>query len=270
MNRALLVKTLRDAWLLLAGALAALLTFEMLLVLAMSSLAPDLLKLWSSVPFLKNIVLALTGLDVAGEVSVNTLVAIGMVHPFLFAVSWGLLITLCTRVTVGEIDRGTADLLLSLPIARATVVITTSVVWAVAAGLMCGCAFLGTWTGSRIWLEEPLEMRQLAMASANLLALYGAIGATTVLVSSIVDRRGVAVGVVLTILLFSFLINFLEPFLDWVDAISFLGILDYYRPLETVRDGTWPLRNIAVLAGIALLTWSAGLVIFCRKDIPVR
>jgi ABC-type transport system involved in multi-copper enzyme maturation permease subunit len=271
MNRALLVKTARDTTVLLAVTLVAIVLFEILFFWAMWYLAPELLELWSRVAFLKKLFQVLLSIDVSVEVSVNTLIAVGMVHPFLFAVSWALLITTCTRVTVGEIDRGTADLLLSLPVSRAAVFTTTSVVWLAASVLMCLCVLLGISIGSMLFrLPDPLDMGRLAVGAVNLLALYAAIGATTMCVSCTVHRRGVAVAIILAILLFSFLINFLAAFVPLIDDLSFLGFLNYYRPVEIVKDGTWPLGNIAVLACIALVTWSAGLAIFCHKDVPVR
>jgi hypothetical protein len=270
MNRALLGKTARDTAVLLAVTLVAIVLFEVLFFWAMWRLAPDLLALWSRIPFIARLFQVVWSVDVT-EATVNTLIAIGMVHPFLFAVSWALLITTCTRVTVGEIDRGTADLLLSLPIARAAVFTTTSLVWLAASALMCLCVLLGISIGSMLFrLPNPLDMGRLAVGAVNLLALYCAIGATTMCVSCTVHRRGVAVAIILAILLFSFLINFLAAFVPLIEDVSFLGLLDYYRPVEIVKDGHWPLRNIAVLACLALITWFAGLAIFCRKDVPVR
>lgn len=270
MNRALLVKTARDTAVLLAVTLVAIVLFEILFFWAMWRLAPDLLALWSSIPFIARMFQVVWSVDVT-EATVNTLIAVGMVHPFLFAVSWALLITTCTRVTVGEIDRGTADLLLTLPISRARIYVTTSIVWLAASALMCACVILGISIGNRLFrLPNPLDMGRLAIGAVNLLVLYAAIGATTMFVSCTVHRRGVAVAIILAILLFSFLINFLAAFVPAIETISFLGFLDYYRPVETVRDGTWPLRHIAVLASIAAVTWFAGLALFSRKDVPVR
>ena len=75
----------------------------------------------------------LLSLDMQTGISVNTLLVLGLVHPFLFAVTWGFMTAICTRITVGEIDQGTADLLLTLPLSRSTIYVSTSLVWIVAA-----------------------------------------------------------------------------------------------------------------------------------------
>jgi beta-exotoxin I transport system permease protein len=51
--------------------------------------------------------------------------------------------------------------------------------------------------------------------------------------------------------------------------MEFLGFLHYYRPVEVVREGRWPVRDLCLLGTVAAVTWIAGLVIFRRKDIPV-
>ena len=125
MNFALMLKTARDHAALFLLTVGAVLLFEILFVLAMRSLAPELIAFISRRMFLQNMFRALLSLDMQAGISVNTLLVLGLVHPFLFAVTWGFLTTICTRVTVGEIDQGTADLLLTLPLSRSTIYVST-------------------------------------------------------------------------------------------------------------------------------------------------
>ena len=85
----------------------------------------------------------------------------------------------------------------------------------------------------------------------------------------LLNRRGVAVGILLAVLLFSYLSNFLASFIEFFRAIGFLGLLDYYRPVESVRDGTWPVRNLLILSAVAIVGWTCGLLVFRRRDVPV-
>jgi multisubunit Na+/H+ antiporter MnhB subunit len=88
------------------------------------------------------------------------------------------------------------------------------------------------------------------------------------LISTGLRRRGVAVGIVVGLLLFSFLINFLEPLFPPVRSIAFLGFLHYYRPVEAVRDGVWPVLNLTVLGVSAAGAWALAFEFFARRDIP--
>ncbi len=270
MNRPLVLKTMRDHAVLFGLTAFAVVAFEMLFVLAMRTLAPELLAFFRRRLFFQNLFQMLLSLDLRAGTSINTLVVLGFVHPFLFAVTWGFLLAIGSRVTVGEIDQGTADLLLTLPMSRAAIYVSTSAVWIMAAALLSLAAWTGLWLGSLAFpLREPLNLGRLGIAATNLFALFLAIGGTTSLVSCSVNRRGIAVAIMIAVLLFSFLVNFLAVFLEFFRTISFLGLLDYYRPVESVRDGVWPIRSLLVLGAVAIVGWFGGLLIFQHKDVPV-
>jgi ABC-type transport system involved in multi-copper enzyme maturation permease subunit len=270
MNRALVLKSFRDYRVLIAAALIVVALFEVLFVLAMKNVAPEMIVFLRRFRFLQRLFQVLISFDLSAGASPTTLVVLGLLHPFLSAVSWATLVTIGTRLPVGEIDRGTADLLLSLPITRASVYVSTSVVW-----LLTGLSLaVATWTGVALGtllvpFPEPIDLTRIGIANANQAALLLAIGGTTALVSCLVNRRGVAVAIVVALLLASFLANFLAVFLPFVETIEFLGFLHYYRPVDIVREGRWPVRDLCLLGSVAVVTWTAGLFIFRRNEIPV-
>ena len=49
--------------------------------------------------------------------------------------------------------------------------------------------------------------------------------------------------------------------------MAFLGVLRYYRPLTILRDGAWPLRDMSILLGAALILWITAGAIFSRRDL---
>jgi hypothetical protein len=286
-NGALLRKTARDAFWMTLGACVLLFIFEILYVRIVSQFAPDLIMVWRRATFLRTMLQALVSIDVAQTVSLNSLVTLGFVHPLLLIVLCAVVVTATTKATVAEIDRGTADLLLTLPISRTRIYFTTSVVWIAAGALIGLCVWCGVMTGAAaflgdaavaprqsdgspppIALDEPIRPALMLIPLTNLYALYLAVGATTMLIATFLRRRGVAVAVILSILLFSFLMNFLEPLLPAVKPLGKLGFLHYYRPVDAVRDAAWPVGNIAVLLTIAVAAWTAGLVRFSTRDVP--
>jgi hypothetical protein len=268
-NAALVKKTGRDALLLWVAAAVAILLFEYLLVAALSEFADEITELWFRRAFLKSFVKALVGADLAEDLTATSLVTIGFSHPLLYTFVWGFLLATCTRVVGGEIDRGTADLLLALPISRARVYCSISTVWMVAGIPLCFAPLAGLWLGERaspMW--EPLELWHLRTVPLNLFAMYLSIGCGTTLISTLVVRRGPAIGFVLAVLLASFLLSFLAQFWSVAERLSFLGILHYYRPLECLRTENWPVKEIGVLCGSAGVLWLVGLWRFSRRDIP--
>jgi ABC-type transport system involved in multi-copper enzyme maturation permease subunit len=269
-SRALVLKSFRDYRMLIAAACIVVALFEILFVLAMKNVAPEMFALLRRFGFLQRLFRALIGFDLSAGASPTTLVVLSLLHPFLSTVTWAALVTIGTRLPAGEIERGTADLLLSLPVTRASVYVSASAVWFLT-GLLLAAA---TWTGVALGavlvpFAEPVELTRIGMANTNQTALLLAIGGTTALVSCLVNRRGSAIAIVVALLLASFLINFLAAFLPIVETIEFLGFLHYYRPVDIVREGRWPVRDLCVLGGVAVVTWTAGLFIFRRKDIPV-
>jgi ABC-2 type transport system permease protein len=269
-NVAVLWKTARDCrWVLLLVPVA-ILVFEVLVVKAVGEIGVEAAGFWLSRPLAKRIMTMLLGADVSASLTPTVFVTIGFVHPLLFALTWLLLLTLCTRGTVGEIDRGTADLLLTLPVSRARVYGSVSAVW-ILAGVPVNLATIGgIWVGTQVTeLAEPIELTPLALLPVSLMALYVAVGGITMLFSSVVTRRGTAIAVVLAGLFASFLLNFMAPLWRPAGQVAFLGLLHYYRPLLYVRGAIDPWGDAAVLGTIGVIAWLVGLDRFCRRDIPV-
>lgn len=271
MNRAVLLKSLRDGWLLITLLTLSVVLFEFLAVRMLVEAVKDLelLRVWLDRPIIKFFIRLALGADLAGELTPTTMSTMLLGHPLLYALAWTLLLTLCSAAVAGEIGRGTADLLLTLPVSRARVFVSTSAVSVLAAVLVSWAPLAGLWLGERVFaLQEPLDFTRLWRVSANFLALNLSIAGVTMLASSVVSRRGVAVGVVLAGLLISDLVNFLSQFWEAIKPISFLGFLYYYRPLMVVYTQELPVRNICVLLAVALVAWLLGLWCFSRRDIP--
>ena len=269
MSRAIIAKTIRDTTPLFLLVLTMAVVFLMLFVAAMREFAGEITQLLLRFPILQKMIHALLGANLADDASLTSLVTIGFAHPLLFAMTWAFLIATCTRVIVAEVDRGTADLLLTLPVSRAAAFVSVSVVCAAGSVALSVAPWCGAWLSQQLYdLSEPLDLSRLWIPVTNLCPLYLAICGLTMFVSSAVSRRTTAVAIALTVLLASFLINFLAVFLPLAERLSFLGLLYYYRPLESVRSGDWPLKEISVLCGVAVVFWLAGLWRFSRRDIP--
>lgn len=270
MSWAIFQKTLRDRLLLTTLMTLAIVALEAEIVRVIVELCKDLelVRMWLSRPFMQNLIRIALGADLSGDLTPTTMSTFGLGHPLLYALAWTLMLTIGTGVIAGEIDRGTADLLLTLPVARRTVYISTSLVWVLGAVLVSAAPLPGLWLGQRLCpLPEPLEFQRLWPVSVNFLALNLAVAGVTMLVSSFLSRRGPAVGIVLACLLASDLVNLLSQFWEAIKPISFLGFLHYYRLLPVVRSGQLPYGDIATLLALALGAWLVGLWHFSRRDV---
>lgn len=269
MNFAILRKTWRDSMPFLTFGTLALIVFGVLAVSWLRYLSATAIDVLSKSPFIVRMISALVGADLSEDLSPTSLITIALSHPFLFVVSWAFLLVTGSRVIAGEIDRGTGDLLFALPYSRARIYRDVSIVLLIGGIPLLGGLFTGIWTGSQLFpLKEPIQFAKLAPAVANLLALYWSIGGLTMALSASASRRGLVIGVVAGFLLFSFLLNFVEAILPWAGRLAPLGVLHYYKPLESVRSGTWPIGHIAILLGIAVVAWTYGWRRFVTRDIP--
>jgi len=268
MNRGLLAKALRESWrgtLVLGVGLAV---AEVALAYALLKFQDELSVLWSQITFLQRAFRAIFGADVAGRPGPEMLSAIAWVHPAVFALVWAHAITYCTRIPAGEVDRGTIDVLLGMPVSRWQLYRTETIAWLASGAVILLLGAAGNMFGHLVAAggARP-DPRRLAIVIANLFCLYLAVGGLAWLVSAPSDRRGRAMGVVFAFVLASFLLNYLAQFWSPAERVSFLSLLHYYRPLPILHDGTWPVRDMIILLLSGGGLWTVGGFIFARRDL---
>lgn len=74
-------------------------------------------------------------------------------------------------------------------------------------------------------------------------------------------------GIVFGIVLASYLLNSLAQFWGTAKSIAFLSLQNYYRPLLILRETAWPVTDMLVLIAVSAILWTAGVMIFARRDI---
>ena len=228
----------------------------------------DIDQFLDSIPFIRPIIAALLGTDPNAEFTAQATQAFLWVHPTVLAMTWAVAVVLCTRIPAGEIDRGSVDWLLSLPVSRTKIWMSELVGWVVSGAVVILMGFTGHLMASPWMPEEMRPDRILAVfVLMNLLAVFVAVGGLSCLISSFCDRRFRAMGIVFLILVLSFLLNFLAQFWEPAQKFSFLSVLEYYRPAEVFESHHFPFANVGMLLFLAAITWGAGLMVFSRRNI---
>lgn len=212
---------------------------------------------------------AILGTDVIGAGGREAATAMAWSHPVFFALIFAHGITLFTRVPAGEVDKGTMDVLLGLPVSRWQVFLSESIVSLVSGVLVIGMGLLGSRIGNSF---APAGMTpdlwRMGMVSVNLLFLYAVVAAVGSLCAGICDRRMRAVGAVLVFVVGSLMLNVLGPFWEPARDFKFLSMLDYYRPIRgPLVNGVWLWGDLAVLGISAVVVWTAAGVWFSRRDL---
>jgi len=269
MNRGILAKAIRELLpiTLLLGAL--LLLVEMVLAYVLPTFARQFQMQMMRVEFFRNIIKAMLGTDMAEGIGTEMFSAIAWVHPVVLALVWAHAIICCTRVPAGEVDRGTIDVLLGLPVSRWNLYVTESVVWIASALVLLVCAVIGNSIGARL-VEGPAfhaPAARIFIVLVNMLCLYVTVGAAAWFFSALSDRRGRAMGVVFVIVIASFLLNYLAQFWEPAQSLAAFGMLRYYRPLFMLRDGNGPTHDMTILMSVAGILWITGGIIFARRDL---
>jgi ABC-type transport system involved in multi-copper enzyme maturation permease subunit len=270
MNWAIVRKTARDSAALLIIVCAALVVVEILLVGVLQNFQDEMKYMWLQKEFFQKFAGMLLGANLGGDLTSTALISIGMVHPVMLTLTWSFVLATSSRVIVAEIERGTADVLFTLPVSRARIYASVSVVWIVAIIPLSVAPAFGIWIGQNknvFPLLEPIDPMALCLLAINAACLSLCIGCAGLMASAWASRRTVAVGWILGWLLASFLLNFLAQFWDAVQPIARIGLMHYYRPLPIVRSLELPTGDICVLVIVSAALWTIGLWRFCRRDI---
>jgi len=220
------------------------------------------------VPFIQSMVSAMMGVDISSGLTTTMLLSVMWTHPVVLALVWWHAVALCARYPAGEIERGTIDILLGWPVSRRAVWRAETVVWLSSGGLVVLAALAGYGLSS---FAVPTDVRpafvRAAIATVNLFALYVATGAVTFLASSLSSRQSRAMAAGFAVVAGSFLLNFLAPYWSPAAALSFLGLMNYYRPALVLRDGVLPIADILRLLLVAALFWTIGMEVVARRSI---
>lgn len=269
MNVAIAIKTLRESALGLLMVVVGVTLLELMFVGAITEFAKELEYLWLNKAFFQRLIRMLTGAEISVDMTPTGLITIGFAHPVMFTLIWGFALVTCSRVIVGEIERGTADLLLTLPVSRSTIYASVSLAWVLCGLPICFSTILGAKLGTMCFdLDESLEFAKLALVVPNLLSMFICVGSMTMCFASFVSSRGVAVSIVVACLLSSFVLNYFALLWPAAERISVIGIMHYYRPMVVIRSGEWPIGDISVLLLTAAVFWVVGLIRYSTKDVP--
>jgi ABC-type transport system involved in multi-copper enzyme maturation permease subunit len=268
MNRGLVEKTLREVWAWTLAFGCAAMVVEALLAYALPTFQQEISGAWFRIGFVREMFKALLGMDIADPVGPAVFTAIAWVHPLFLAILWAHQIAFAARMPAGEVERGTIDVLLGQPVSRMEVYVHESAVWLVSGAAIVGMALAGNLAGSHAVRGDVFPRAgSLVPLLCNLFCLNVAVGGIAYLISTLCNNRGKAIGWAFGVAVWSLLIAFLAQVWEAAGTVSFLSLMNYFRPGEILRDGRWPLADMAVLAAVAAVAWTAGAVVFRRRDI---
>lgn len=168
----------------------------------------------------------------------------------------------------GEEERGTADLLLSLPVGRGRVLVAKVIATLLAVLGIAVALFVAIAVGAPL-VDLDIAMSGLVGGLVMSVLLAIVFGALALLIATATGKRTAAIGVGVGLALAAFLLNALAPMADWLepwqDGSPFHWALGA-DPLTNGVDG--PMA--ALMVALAVVLGIAGYLSYRRRDIGGR
>ncbi len=176
MNRGLILKSLREAWVATLLLSLALMAISAILAYVLPTFADQFSTVFPQLEFAQRMLQALLGTDIGDQIGPGVFNSMAWVHPVVLAIIAAHATILSTRVPVGEIDRGTIDVLLGLPVSRWGVYRCELVVFLASGLVVIGMGLAGNQLGALLLEPKPPSaMQPLLVVVINLFCLYFAI-----------------------------------------------------------------------------------------------
>ena len=170
--------------------------------------------------------------------------------------------------TAGEEERGTADLLLALPVLRGhvltgkTIAMALGVVVVMAAGavtIVVGAPLVDLDVGT-------LEVVAASVMTALLGLLFGCVG---LLLGAVTGKRAAALGGGIGLAIAAFLLQVLAPMADWLEPWQKVSPFDWALGSDPLLHGVaW--GDVGLLVGVCVLLLGAAGLVYHRRDIAGR
>lgn len=175
------------------------------------------------------------------------------------AASWG------AAATAEEEERGTADLLLTMPVRRSWVLLWKSVAGIIGVAMVAAITYGTIFFGAGM-VDLTVNFRHLfetTAAAALLGILFGGVG---LLAGVVLGRRGPALGIATGLALIAFVLYSLSPLVDTFDTIAPGNPFEWALAGVPLENGVgWEAYTKLGATSLALLLLSAWA--FQRKDI---
>ncbi|OHB73164.1 MAG: hypothetical protein A2V70_18080 [Planctomycetes bacterium RBG_13_63_9] len=271
MNLAIWKKAISEAWVSLVTCSALLLGFSWLFVWLMS-----LMKIgaWASLlKLMPSFVQPMLGLPLADLATPAGQLSIVYQHLVTLLISVGWAVGRGSASISGEIGRGTMDLILSLPVWRATVVVVPAVVAIVGAAILAASVLAGLWVGlSSVSMPGVPSAWQFLPGSINLFCMIFCLIGITTFVSSWNRDRWRTIALAMGVYIVSVIIKMvgrLWPEGAWLEYCTFLTA---YRPQRLIlmpdETGLLAWRCNLTLIGLGLVCYAAAAIVLTYRDIP--
>lgn len=174
-------------------------------------------------------------------------------------------LVLAQSLAGGEEEKGSLRTLLTTPLSRGRILWERWAAGAIIVGATVLATVVGSYVGAlAIGETVPADMIwRLALMSW----LFGTAAFTiTYAVGTATGKRGLMMAVGLTVTFGGFIISSFAKSVDWLEPFKYVSLLNYYDT-GTIRNGSFNISDIWLLASLVLIFMLVAQVCFRRRDV---
>jgi ABC-2 type transport system permease protein len=165
----------------------------------------------------------------------------------------------------GEEERGTMELLLSLPITRERLAFEKLAAMIAEVVALGAVLWLALWLGA-VMVDMRISGFHLAAGTAGAVLVAILFGALSMAVGAATGRRSLAIGITSALAVAAFLINVLAPLVGSLSQVRRLSPFYHYAASDPLRQGL-EAGDVAFLVITAAIVTAAAMLAFQRRDI---
>ena len=201
--------------------------------------------------------------------SFSGIVSLGYFHLAVMSALIAITIVLSTA-PAAEIETGFIDLILSRPIARYWIVTRSIAAVVICAIFLLGMMVTGTFSGLNLLAPRdaawpaPALIFSLALNMGMLMLCWSGVAMA---IAANARRRGAAGALAGLLTLVMFFLDYVGRLWKPADRFAWLSPFRYYNPFDIVMGKPVPVKNLLVLACVAIAGFAGAYALYRRRDI---
>ncbi|MEW5945145.1 MAG: ABC transporter permease subunit [bacterium] len=190
-----------------------------------------------------------------------------------FNTTWLLITGVFTCLFAGslvaeETEKKTLEILMSTPLRRVRFVAEKFAGFMTLLAFLTAASFAGIWLGA-LRIHENIDAALYISVFFTGFVCMSAIGSAGLFISCLVNEQRRAAGLTLLVFFALYFFNLISALLDQYPALRYLSLFHYFDASRFFTGNAVSAADLLVLAAVFVLTFTASLVSFHRKEIYV-
>lgn len=209
------------------------------------------------------------GEEVLAQFSIAGAIAFGYNHPIVIIVLALMAITLPAKHIAGEIETGTMELMLSLPVSRIKLAASLWFFSAIIFLVIIAGGWAGSFLGVILYPQmNEIPFQRIVLVGIHLWLLMLVINASAFFVSVYSKERSKVAQRVAGLILFFYFLNYAAKFWSAIGFFKYATIFYYFQPQELMIGKTNGWANAGIFLALTLVLMIFSLQKMKNRDIP--